>query len=143
MMTHETLDYVSALRSKGHRVTPQRLIVLDAVCDVGGHATIGEIQLRVKELDLTIDPSTIYRALDVLCEVGLVTVSEFPDTGKVYKIAGESAHHHLVCQSCGAILTVDADIFESAFQRIYKETGFRARADHLALTGVCRECAEK
>jgi Fur family transcriptional regulator, ferric uptake regulator len=140
-MSHEEKDYIQILRSHGYRVTPQRLIVLDAVCEVGGHATIGAIMARVKMLDPTIDLSTIYRALDVWVEVGLVVVSDIGEQGKVYKIAGGSTHHHLICQSCGKVLTIRADELKPLLDQLQAKYGFVVRADHLSLPGLCRDCA--
>lgn len=140
-MSHEEKDYIQILHSHGYRVTPQRLIVLDAVCEVGGHATIGAITARVKMLDPTIDLSTIYRALDVWVEVGLVVVSDMGEQGKVYKIAGESTHHHLICQSCGKVLTIRAEELDPMFNYLQAQYGFTVRADHLSLPGICRDCA--
>lgn len=139
-MTHETQDYIQILREQGYRVTPQRLIVLDAVCEITGHAELGQITARVKYLDPTIDKSTVYRALDVLCAVGLVIETTFDKQGKVYCIAGDSNHHHLTCQSCGCILTVSDDEFRLFQQQISEKYGFSIQSDHLAFKGLCREC---
>lgn len=141
-MAHEERDYFQILREQGYRVTPQRLTVLDAVCDIDGHPTISDIYSRVKELDPTIDQSTIYRALDVLCSVGLVVVSEIGDRGKVYKIAGATQHHHLVCAVCGAVLTIDNKMLQPLFEHIRIQYGFEVGTDHLALTGRCRQCRQ-
>ena len=109
-MTHESKDYIQTLREQGYRVTPQRLIVLDAICDIGGHAEISQIMARVNFLDNTIDKSTVYRAIDVLIEVGLVTLTELDNQVRVYNIAG-SDHHHLVCRTCGNTITIsDCDL---------------------------------
>jgi Fur family ferric uptake transcriptional regulator len=140
-MSHEEKDYIQLLRSHGYRVTPQRLIVLDAVCEVGGHATLGAVMARVKMLDPTIDLSTIYRALDVWVEVGLVVVSDMGEEGKVYKIAGDSAHHHLICQSCGKVLTIRTDELKPLLDQLQAQYGFVVRADHLSLPGLCSDCA--
>ncbi len=139
-MTHEDKDYIQALRASGYRVTPQRLIVLDAVCAQTGHATLADIQANVIDMDPTIDRSTIYRALDVLCAVGLVVESEIGDEGKVYKIAGVSDHHHLVCQSCGAIITVPHAVLAPLLDTIRTEYAFRVNVDHLTLPGRCAGC---
>lgn len=138
-MTHETRDYIQILHEHGYRVTPQRLIVLDAICEIGGHATFGDVYARVKYLDPTIDKSTIYRAIDVLCEVGLVVATELETEGKVYNIAGGN-HHHLVCQSCGQVMTVSDDEFQHFQQAIYAKYGFSIQSEHLAFKGLCDTC---
>jgi len=139
-MTHENKDYIEALRSKGYRVTPQRLIVLDAVCASQGHATIADIHATVNHMDNTIDRSTIYRALDVLRDSGLIVESEIEGTGKVYRIAGESDHHHLVCSHCGKILTIQQDSIVPLFFHFQQEFGFQVQTDHLVFNGLCKDC---
>lgn len=138
-MTHETTDYIQRLRDKGYRVTPQRLIVLDAICEIGGHADLTQIIARVHYLDPTIDKSTIYRALDVLCDVGLVTETLLDKQGKVYTIAGR-AHHHLVCQSCDEVFTLPDHEFYQFQQHIFEQYGFLIQSEHMAFKGLCATC---
>ena len=141
-MTHESQDYVQKLHDSGYRVTPQRLIVLDAICEVGGHAEIGQIIEKVNYFDPTIDKSTVYRALEVLCEVGLVTETLLDKQGKVYTITGTN-HHHLICQSCGQVLTLPEYEFQQFQQRIVQEYGFLIQSEHLAFKGLCSSCQTK
>lgn len=139
-MSHENKDYIEALRARGYRVTPQRLIVLDAVCEHQGHATVADILAGVNYMDSTIDTSTVYRALDVLRDAGLIVESEIEGTGKIYRIAGESDHHHLVCVSCGTILMaqqVDIKPLIRHFREVYH---FELQTDHLIFNGLCRNC---
>lgn len=139
-MTHENKDYIKALRSKGYRVTPQRLIVLDAVCDHHGHATLADIQAAVYEMDPTIDRSTIYRSLDVLQEVGLIVGAEVGDAGKIYRVAGEADHLHLECLSCNQMMTIDLNEITPFIQHILETYGFIIQSDHLVLKGFCDKC---
>lgn len=142
-MSHEEKDYIQQLHAKGYRVTPQRLIVLDAVCEVGGHATFGAIYARVKELDPTIDQSTIYRALDVLSDAGLITVAEMGEQGKIYNIAGDADHHHLRCQSCGLVLTIPTIYLNPLKKALQEQHGFYLQTDHIVLLGLCANCVKK
>lgn len=137
-MTHENIDYIEILRRQGFRVTSQRLTVLDAVCDIGGHATLEQIQQRVKEIDPQIDPSTIYRALHVLCRAGLIVSAELD--GKVYEIAGETPHHHLVCTLCGGVQALDHIFVQQFYDQLQQKFGFVVSTDHLTLAGVCNQC---
>lgn len=123
-----------------HSVTLQRLIVLDAVCAHHGHATIADIQASVYEMDPSIDRSTIYRALDVLQEVGLVVEAEIGEAGKVYRVAGEADHFHLVCVSCGQVMTVSVDDVTPFLKHFQDTYGFDVQPDHLVLKGFCQVC---
>lgn len=142
-MTHENRDYVEILRTHGYRVTMPRMIVLDAICAYEGHAAIADIQRLVYDMDPTIDRSTIYRALDVLVEVGLVVESDLGHEGKVYSIAGEANHHHLVCLQCGKVLSIKQDVIMGLKAQIREAYGFDLQADHLTLNGLCRDCQTK
>lgn len=139
-MTHEDKDYIHALRSRGYRVTPQRLIVLDAICAHHGHATLADVQAAVHDMDSTIDRSTIYRALEVLREVGLIVEAEIGDVGKVYRVAGESDHLHLVCIACGKVLTVNRDEVAPLLTHLTAAYGFEVQTDHMILNGLCETC---
>ena len=141
-MSHENKDMIGALRSKGYRVTSQRLIVLDAICENQGHATIAEILISVNYMDSTIDPSTVYRALDVLQDAGLIVESEIEGTGKIYRVAGESQHHHLVCSTCGTILTIQQDDVLPLIQQLGEKYNFELQTDHLVFNGVCKICQQ-
>lgn len=139
-MSHEDIDYISALHSRGYRVTSQRLIVLDAVCEHQGHATITDIHASVKHMDDSIDRSTIYRSLEVLREVGLIVEADMEGVGKIYRIAGESNHHHLVCIVCGNILTIQQNDVEPLLQYLQDTYGFAVQIDHLVFNGYCSPC---
>jgi Fur family ferric uptake transcriptional regulator len=138
-MSHKNKDYIAMLRSKGYRVTAQRLMVLDAVCEIKAHATIAEIQNKVHFFDPSIDRSTIYRALEVLTQVGLVTETDLGH-GKVYVIAGEAKHHHLQCKTCGKVFSIPEQALQNFIQEVQDNYGFQILADHLVLTGTCQDC---
>ncbi len=139
-MTHQRIDYVEIMRAHGLRVTPQRLTILDAVCEGGGHTTLGEVYARVRARDRSIDRSTVYRALDVFVALGLVVSAELASGETVYEIAHAAPHHHLVCQACGREMEVEDTILRGAFRAIAREYGFAVRMDHLVLYGLCAAC---
>ncbi len=139
-MSHDEIKFMKLMQSRGFRVTPQRLLILDAVCEGQGHTTFGEIYRRVKELDSTIDQSTIYRTLDVLCEIGIVVSADIGEDGTVYEIAGKPPHHHIVCRECGAVQALNLDDVQTLFDAVQREEGFKVQTNHLVLSGLCREC---
>ena len=140
-MAHEQIDYVQLLHHHGYRVTPQRLLVLDAVCILEGHATMPRIQAQVYDFDPTISRSTVYRALDILCKTGLITATAMGELGTVYAISGASDHHHLVCCVCGSVSELDPQLMQPLQAHIQALYGFIWRPDHAALRGYCRQCA--
>jgi Fur family ferric uptake transcriptional regulator len=140
-MSHENTDYVARLHAYGYRATPQRLLVLDAVCAIGDHANVEQVRAQVLDYDPTISRATVYRALHVLCAVGLVIETDAGGAGHAYRLAGEADHHHLVCRACGTTIMLDAGMLRGALADVEASTGFRIDADHLTLSGLCQQCA--
>jgi len=82
-MTHNSLHWEQVLWSAGHRVTKQRALILNAVCAGEGHTPLGDIYMRVRRADRSIDRSTVYRALRLFIELGLVVAAD-TGTGETY-----------------------------------------------------------
>ena len=139
-MTHHTLDYANRIRQQGYRLTPQRELVLDAVCEGNGHTSFDEIQRRVQARAPAVNRSTIYRTLEFLQKLNLVVIAHV-EGRTLYEIAHAKPHHHLVCSRCGAEIEIDETLLAPAYKRIAEHTGFVVHADHLVLGGLCRKCS--
>ncbi len=138
-MTHQTFDYVRFFHQQGFRVTPQRQLILDAICDGKGHTSFEEIHTRVRAKSSSISLPTIYRNLDFLCSVGLV-INLHIGNKTYYEIVNKQPHHHLICRKCGRMDQVSHATVKSLFARIKREYLFQVDVDHLALFGLCRNC---
>ena len=88
-MTHNTTDYEDMMRAAGHRVTPQRILILDAVSEGGGHTTLGEVYARVRRVDSSVDRSTLYRTLKLFVDLGFVVSANTGD-GETYYYLGRA-----------------------------------------------------
>ena len=142
-MSHTAFDLSTLLHDRGARLTPQRQIILDALCALGGHVTVAELYERVHAGYPAIDRSTVYRALAFFVELGLVAAAEMGGA-TVYEIApreGQCAHHHLVCHDCGGVLHVDGAPFDALAVALAADHGFAADLGSLTIHGRCHECA--
>ncbi len=139
-MSHYTRDFEGILRAAGYRVTPQRIQILDALCDEGGHTSLAAIYLRLQRIDPTIDKSTVYRALKLFVTLGLVVSADNGDGEVYYEIARVQPHHHLVCRQCGQQQEIDHDAIQLMAEAIYQQYGFQVNTDHLMLNGICAGC---
>ena len=142
-MSHQDRDYISLMHARGFRVTPQRQLILDAICDCGGHAAPDTIYARVHKQAPTVNRATIYRNLDFLCAMRLVTATDMGQGSKVYEIACEAPHHHLICRKCGDVAQIDHAMVKAFFAKIERECQFTVDSDHLALFGLCEQCRAK
>lgn len=128
----------TTLHRHGLRVTPQRQLVLDAVRELG-HATPEQVCRQVRGTAHAVNITTIYRALDVLEEIGLVRHTHLGHGAPTYS-ADEHEHVHLVCHRCGEIDEVPCDLLDDLAELLRRRRGFELDATHLALSGTCRAC---
>jgi len=132
-------DWQSELRARGYRLTPQRQLVLDAVRELG-HGTPDEIGSAVQAKASSVNLSTVYRTLDLLEEVGLVTHTHLGHGAPTYHPADESDHVHLVCTGCGDIIAVPAASVEPLVGSLRAANGFEVDVTHMAMHGRCAGC---
>ncbi|MCA9874198.1 MAG: transcriptional repressor [Ardenticatenaceae bacterium] len=138
-MSHQEQHFAEKIRAQGYRLTPQRQLVLDALCAMGGHATAGEVFEQVSPQMPALNQATVYRTLEFLVELRMVARSDI--TGQtVYEIVGEQPHYHLVCRRCEHVYEMAADQLTDLADWLLAEHGFRADLDHLIITGVCAHC---
>ena len=140
-MSHYNVDYVHKIREQGYRMTPQRQIVLDAVCEQGGHATASEIYESVNVQQPAINRTTVYRILDFFCELQLVARADIGGQ-TVFEVVGDSPHHHLICRQCEHVMSLPDYRFTELAEHLLAEHGFEADLSHLAITGLCAECRQ-
>ncbi|MGH2516705.1 MAG: Fur family transcriptional regulator [Ktedonobacterales bacterium] len=132
--------FIERFRHLGLRVTPQRLLILEALETSGGHMTADAILHWTAERYPAINLATIYRTLDLLTSVGLVTQTDLGGGASEFEIVGDTLHHHLVCEQCGSVTEVDDALLVPMRERLLRDYGFRASARHIGLFGVCKAC---
>jgi Fur family transcriptional regulator, ferric uptake regulator len=136
-MTQQAWD--KELRARGYRVTPQRQLVLEAVTKLE-HASPEEIWADVQQTASGVNISTIYRALELLEQLGLVTHTHLGHGAPRYHLAAEADHVHLVCSSCGRITQVAPDAVEPLVSALDEHQGFQTDVGHLTVFGRCASC---
>ena len=127
------------LRSRGGRVTTARRAVLDTLLDHREHITADELASAVQHRHPDVHLSTVYRALDAFEKLGVVTHVHLGHGRAIYHLTDE-IHHHAVCEACGAVVELPADVFDELQRRLQRDHGFRADAHHFALVGRCAAC---
>jgi Fur family ferric uptake transcriptional regulator len=135
-----TEDWDRRLREQGYRITPQRQLVLEAVERLR-HGTPEAILVEVQRTASGVNLSTIYRTLEVLEEVGLVTHAHIGHGAPTYHAVEEELHIHLVCDRCRAVQSVPAEVAASFVKRLKTDFGFVTDVSHISMHGACRACS--
>jgi len=127
------------LRSRGLRLTAQRQLVLEAVYELG-HATPDQIHAKVALTAAGVNITTVYRTLELLEELGLITHAHLSHGAPTYHAIGEQQHAHLVCRICGMIDEITPTVLEPLARKLATDRGFVIDVGHVALFGLCAHC---
>ncbi|HZL99426.1 MAG TPA: Fur family transcriptional regulator [Planctomycetota bacterium] len=137
------------LRTRGLRLTRQRLAVLDAIYATHKHLTADELyealQRHERTARLRISRATVYRTLALFCEGGFVQALDVGrDRGTLYEhTLGHQHHDHMICLDCGRIIEFSDELLERAQEAAVRRTGFHSTSHRLNVFGSCARCAGK
>ena len=125
---------------RGLRWTPQRRLILDVLEATSGHVTGSEIVERCRERDPETTPSTVYRTLDVLEDLGYLHHSHGADGREEFHVLPQSEHAHLQCERCGRSWEMEPGEAADLVRGLVRSRGFRVDVGHLTIAGECAEC---
>jgi Fur family ferric uptake transcriptional regulator len=128
------------LKEKGYRLTPQRLMVLSALHSVDTHISAEDIYAQVKAKYQYANISTVYRTLDLLKELKLITEIDLDDGCIRYHLTEKGHHHHLVCSNCGKMIDLPESTLLKLSETLARDYKFQADLKHLAVFGICSDC---
>ena len=134
---------VGELKGRGYRLTPQRELLLSVLEGSRKHLNAETLLERVHKVYPRANKSVVYRNLELLAELGLVSCVDFGHGRVEYEVHRHPHHHHLICRHCGRMLEVRSGAFAQLQQQLHQDYGFNADMDHLPIFGLCRACSEK
>ncbi len=134
-------DVRERLHARGLRWTPQRRVLIEVVSGSDGHVTGAELVERCRLLDPATTPSTVYRTLDVLEELGIVRHAHGAGGGEEFHVLPETDHGHLHCLGCGETWEIGEAEAAALVGALRAERGFSVELSHLSIAGLCRGCA--
>jgi Fur family ferric uptake transcriptional regulator len=129
------------LRERGLRWTPQRRAVVEALAGSDGHITGVELLDRCRAIDAATIPSTVYRTLDVLEELGLVQHGHGADGREEFHVGPDALHGHLHCATCGGRWEIRARAARAIIEGLRSSDGFEVDLSHVTVVGQCADCA--
>jgi Fe2+ or Zn2+ uptake regulation protein len=133
---------IESLREAGYRLTPQRMMVLQAIAESTGHVTAEAIHREVVKTYPYLDIATVYRILQLLKRLHLVTEIDLWGDSARYEAAEPNKHHHMVCRECGRTFDLSLSYLEEFRTRLIREFGFVPDLEHFAIGGLCADCVQ-
>jgi len=131
------------LREQGHRLTPQREMVILALHEADGHLSAEGVYERVQRQNPYVDVSTVYRTLELLREMGIVSQCQVNGHQALFELTMRSPHHHLVCRNCKTMLDIASGDLDDLKTLLLERYHFKADLGHLVLEGLCSRCASQ
>ena len=128
------------IRERGLRWTPQRRVLVDVLSRSDGHVTGSELVDRCRAIDPATTPSTVYRTLDVLEDLGIVQHAHGADGREEFHVLPAAAHGHLHCLSCHQSWEITEGEAAALDAVLRTRRGFDMDLTHLSVSGHCPDC---
>jgi Fe2+ or Zn2+ uptake regulation protein len=155
-MTQERIDWhpvtvtaetiLAAFAARGLRNTrPRRLIAekLAHLAAIGHEFATDELWHTLQQVDPQVGRATVFRAVDVLVDQGVLDRLTFADGIRRYRVCGGGAHHHhLTCTQCHRVVEVDACLPPETLAAVAQHTDFLLEGHAVELYGRCAACRE-
>jgi Fur family ferric uptake transcriptional regulator len=115
-------------------------MVLAALHELDGHASVDDIHQRVRARSSAVDKTTVYRTLELMHELGIVHEVELGDGVLRDELSLHRPHAHLLCTRCGKLLTIPCDQLDALDALLAREFGFQLDRSHQVVRGLCGAC---
>jgi Fur family peroxide stress response transcriptional regulator len=136
------MRFEQVFRSAGVKLTRQRMEIFRQVAQTSDHPDAETVYRGVRKRIPTMSLDTVYRALWLLSNLGLVTTLG-PPRERTRFDANLRRHHHFVCHRCG----LTRDFYSNMFDELRLPQSVKAigsiETTHVEVRGVCKKCATK
>jgi Fe2+ or Zn2+ uptake regulation protein len=129
-------------RESGHRVTSQRLTLLDVLRQQAGFLDAETLHHLAGQRGAALSLATVYRTLALFKEIGLIEgrlVGDEQDREE-YRFRSLRETYTLTCKRCGAIVPVEPDIVEAFRRELTASLGVTILTAHSCFVGYCADC---
>jgi Fur family transcriptional regulator, ferric uptake regulator len=144
-MTDQTLyqQTLQVLRDHGYKLTDARKHVLDILISHEKHLTSSDILAMVEETDANISRASVFRALDLFTDLGIIRPIYHESQSPHYVVFEANGHHaHLVCRECDKVVDLGECHLGKLLDGFAAEHHFALSGHLLELYGVCEDCAQ-
>lgn len=142
-------DLRGRLSENGYKMTPQRKEILQIFLenDADPHLSAEEVYDVLKKKDFDFGLATVYRNVELLCTLGILSKVNFDDGRTRYELASTDPtahqHHHLICLKCKKIIEFEDDLLEGLEKEITKKSDFEIVNHEVKFFGYCADCKDK
>jgi Fur family ferric uptake transcriptional regulator len=130
-----------ALRERGYRTGGAREAVIELLGTERCCSTAQELHDRLRARGRRVGLASVYRALELLTEVGFAKRIDVGEGIARYEAAHvDEHHHHVVCDDCGRIESFEDARLERAIAAVEDRLNYAVGMHEVVLRGACSEC---
>jgi Fur family ferric uptake transcriptional regulator len=133
----ETFETMGLRNTHPRRLIAQKLAQMAATSH---EFATDDLWHELQELDPQIGRATVFRAVDVLVQQGMLDRVSFADGTHRYRVCSDTHHHHLTCTQCHRVLEVDACLPNVILSAIAEQTNFAVEGHSIEIFGRCAAC---
>jgi Fur family peroxide stress response transcriptional regulator len=131
---------IQKLRDSGHKITPQRLAIVEILAKSEGHPSVEKIYDQIKINFPTMSLATVYRNIVLIKLLGEVIELGFPDGSNRYDGNKPYPHPHVICIKCKKIVDPHLESLDEMKKEVESETDFKILNHRLDFFGICSDC---
>lgn len=131
---------VALARLAGLRPTPQRVAIIRALEGKDRPVTAQALHREVRGAPSTPGLATVYRTLRALAEAGVAESFAAGEAEHAYKLCDVEHHHHLICESCGQVVSIPSCEVEGWATDVGRRRGFAVTGHRADVYGLCARC---
>ena len=114
--------------------------VLHTLESAGRFASAQEVYKLMQREGQSIGLTTVYRALQSLVNAKIVDILRREDGEAIYRLCGDTHHHHIVCKGCGDTVEIEGGAVEKWAKSLAAEHGYRDVGHSAEIFGLCPKC---
>ncbi|MGE8203369.1 Fur family transcriptional regulator [Heyndrickxia sp. NPDC080065] len=130
-----TAQLIPYLKEQGLRITPQRLLILEAIQKLKSHPTVEDIHHELPYISL----ATIYNNVKLFVKLNILKELPYGTGISKYEMY-KTNHYHIICEACGKIGDFNYPLLKEVEQAAEKLTKFDIQFHHFEVYGICKEC---
>lgn len=134
--------WLEKLQASGYRLTGPRRSVVKVLADSRYTLRPAQVFAEARRLSPNIGLVTVYRTLERLEELGMVTRVHELDGCHSYIAAPVGHQHLLICRSCCRAEYFNGEDLAPLTDQLTAERGYQIQDHWLQLFGLCPQCQE-
>ena len=136
----------AAFGTQGQRQTTAKNQIAERLAIIGANDadfTVEKLWHELRRTNPRLGRATVFRAIEMLVNQGLLNRIDFPDGSHNYRVCGDEHHHHITCVKCHRVIDIDICPPLEQLASIGRQTDFVIEGHSFTVFGICADCRKR